>query len=149
LLAPSCVVRRARRNTFVGNDIGVSIRSGAASIPPTPSNLISDFGTAADPGNNTFRCNSVPSALGAVQGSGDVFVLDESAMQSPVTIPFEGNVWDHAPPTTTIAPDLSPAAGMDIAIVGDAGAVLTLSLDVADATATSVPPCPVNRVAGP
>jgi hypothetical protein len=146
---PLSVVRRARGNSFVGNDIGVSIRSGAASIPPTPSNLSSDFGTAADPGQNTFRCNSVPSALGTVQGSGDVFVLVESALQPPVTIPFEGNVWDHAPPTMTIGSDLSPAPGMDIAIVGDAGAALPLSVDVADASAASMAVCPAGRGPGP
>jgi hypothetical protein len=150
--SPVAVVLRARGNTFFGNDVGVTIAARSSFLTQDPV-MATDFGTAADPGHNTFRCNSVPPerALGGVGGPGaDVFLSFPVGQPASVTVPFEGNAWDHAPPTTTVAPWANAAPGTDVYNVGDptAGPVGP-TLDTANATATDMPPCPAGRVAGP
>jgi hypothetical protein len=83
---------RARNNTLVGNGTAVVFGDSAGLLP---SNLLvgTDFGTATDPGNNTFRCSSRPG------GESVVSSLRSSAVGQ--AIPFEGNVCDHAPPVST------------------------------------------------
>jgi hypothetical protein len=81
-----------RRNQFIGNDAAVHFRK--APIDFTAATLMTDFGTAADPGGNVFACNSSPT--GKINGDIVVYALANGA----VALPFEGNAWDHAPPTT-------------------------------------------------
>jgi hypothetical protein len=146
LLTPFPVVRRARGNTFLGNDLGVVIRSTSTPlvVDAGPS---SDFGSATDPGNNTFRCNSAPPALLGYGPGADVYSLAYAASSPSGTIPFEGNVWDHAPPTVVKAPFPAPQ-GTDVYILtNDAGVPLGATFDVADASfAADGPPCPAGRV---
>jgi hypothetical protein len=142
------VVVRARGNTFFANDVGVTIRSwDSFPVVAWPASMIPDFGTATDPGNNTFRCNSA-AAIGLP--GGDVYIDVRSALQPAVALPFEGNTWDHAPPTTTVGPYTSEAVGTDVFVLADdAGAPFGVVVDTADASAASTPPCPAGRVAGP
>jgi hypothetical protein len=146
---PFPVVRRARGNTFFANDVGVEFRSGSGEMQD--SSLESDFGTAADPGGNTFRCNSVPPTQGNGQGV-DVFVDFDGVANPPVTIPFEGNTWDHTPPTTAITYP-NPAPGTDLWYVSNPSGTPVVALgptiDNANASAATTPPCPAGRVPGP
>jgi hypothetical protein len=115
---------KARRNQFVGNDLGVYIFN-ATPIAYSAAAPIIDFGWQED-GGNTFRCNS--SAAG---GTMDVAVYTGSG-----TIPFQGNFWDHAPPIAL--PYGTPAASIDIETDG------TITLDTARA-AVSPLACPAGR----
>jgi hypothetical protein len=142
---PFAVVRRARGNTFFGNDLGLTIHSYYTLFAQMPG-LETDFGTAADPGNNTFRCNAVPASANDGPGS-DVFIA--AAPDPTVTIPFEGNVWDHAPATTVVGPYNAAPPGTDVSLVGSSGVPDGPLLDTADASTASTPPCPPGRVAGP
>jgi hypothetical protein len=146
---PFPVVRRARGNQFIGNDIGVAIRSNVTwATSLAQGGLSTDFGTAADPGNNTFRCNSTPPDQVVANLTGfDLFIQFSTPPPAGPPIPFEGNVWDHAPPTGIAAPDAP--AGADIFLQTDGGAPLEPMVDVADAAAASIPACPNGRVAGP
>jgi Protein of unknown function (DUF1565) len=123
---------RARGNSMFGNDCGVQIRTYTSYALDT----LPDFGTAMDPGGNTFRCNSwapaptcctrcVGGCTGCV-GGGDVLV-DTPGKTPP--LPFEGNVWDHAPPL------VSPQ-GDDVVLYSGP------SVDFAKASAASTPACP-------
>jgi hypothetical protein len=143
LTSPFPTVRRVRGNTFSGNDVGVMIRSFMTSVPNDPS--LMDFGTATDPGKNTFRCNSEPPGITATGQGADVFVyLMNFQVPANVVIPFEGNVWDHAPPTTAIY-STGPARGTDVWIYPDHP-----TLDTANATADAdAGACPAGRVPGP
>jgi len=78
-------IGRARGNMFVGNDIGVYV-TGTGFSDRVARQF--DFGTEADPGNNTFVCNS---AVGALSGY-DVW-LDTGT--SSGTVAFAGNGWDY------------------------------------------------------
>ena len=113
------VITRARSNTFLGNVTGIVFRNGYGSAPAATTLALAatNFGTAGDPGNNTFRCStaSFPNVL---------FQLSTNDAGVP-PIPFEGNTWDHAP----------PVSGVDYSATG-------VTLDVANASTTSVPPCP-------
>jgi hypothetical protein len=142
---PFAVIRRARGNAFFGNDLGLTIHSYYTLFTQSPG-LETDFGTAADPGNNTFRCNAAPTSANIGPGS-DVFIA--AAHDPAVTIPFEGNVWDHAPPTTVVAPYNTAPPGTDVSLVGSSGVADGPLLDTADASTASTPPCPPGRVAGP
>ena len=84
-------VLKARRNTFVGNDIGIELDANTANASALPS----DFGTASDPGNNEFRCNSAPAGSGRV--GYDVGLSPGVAGVSGV-LSFAGNAWDVTPP---------------------------------------------------
>lgn len=100
---------KARNNLFTGNDIGVLIRNTDPAAPVS-GNL--DFGTTADPGKNTFRCNSGPGDAGLVGGD---IVFDEQNIAGP-TVAFDGNYWDQAPPTTNLG-TTPPRNGLDITLL--------------------------------
>lgn len=118
---------RARGNTIFGNDSGLQIRTYSASAL----NTLPDFGTATDPGGNTFRCNSwAPTCCTNCDSGGDVVV--ETPGKTP-TVPFEGNVWDHAPPL------VSPQ-GDDVVLYSGP------SVDFANASAATAPACPAAHV---
>jgi hypothetical protein len=146
------VVRRARGNSFVGNDIGVTL-SAQYSLRKQDPDLVTDFGNADDPGNNTFRCNSVPPGLaggGNRDEGADVLVTFPVTLPANDTVPFEGNVWDHAPPTAIVAPLASAAPGTDVHYVRDPDAgPAGPTLDTANAQSPNMAPCTLGRVAGP
>ncbi len=112
---------RVRGNSFLGNDNGVQIRTGFDCSP-----LTLDFGTAHDPGGNTFRCNSSLAADASSGLSADFGVYVPNAPPGS-SVPCEGNAWDHAPPT-----------GDDLVATGP-------SVDTANAVAGSAPACPAGR----
>jgi hypothetical protein len=116
-------VRRARGNTFFGNGMGIVIRDyeGLTVGPYVPLQSTIDFGSSADPGNNVLRCNS------SLPGQGDVVVNVPGGPSRQ--LPFESNVWDHAPPS---GDDVLPAPGSP-------------QLDTAKASAATSPPCPPGR----
>jgi hypothetical protein len=140
------VLALARGNTFLGNDIGVTFRSNQAS--PTPFQV--DFGEAADAGGNVFRCNAAPTKLSMIGAGGDLVV---QLPASPIVLLFEGNVWDHAPPTLWVGESQTSApVGIDINLFGTAApdaAVVGASVDLAGGSATNTPPCPMGRSSGP
>jgi hypothetical protein len=143
--SPFAVVRRARGNTFFANDIGVSIRS--IFTPLQDPSVMSDFGTAADPGKNTFRCNSEPPGFLGSGGWGpgaDVFIYFQNTQAPGVAVPFEGNVWDHAPPTTLVGGN--PTQEFDVWVSGEpSGTPHGPTVDAANSSAASSPPCPSGR----
>jgi hypothetical protein len=132
------VLRQARGNSFFGNDIGVSLRSWASQV--NASSIPIDFGTSSDPGNNTFRCNSSSKVRSNAAG-GDVWMGFGDYAPSLI-FSFEGNVWDHASPTTT--PNSPAAAGIDVLLSSGVRA-----LDTAKGTTVTGPSCPAGRVPGP
>jgi hypothetical protein len=140
------VVARARGNRFVGNDAGVVIRSGPQMPAGAPAGI--DFGTASDPGDNTFSCNSTAAVLGSLAG-GDVLLEGEAPQQPPVTLAFEGNVWDHVPPQVFASSDPNAGpAGMDVFVYksgSSSSSPYGPQMDAAGATATSTA-CPSGRV---
>ena len=82
-------VLKARNNQFLGNNTGVFIDGDAL----TAGGRTIDFGSADDSGNNIFRCNSgIENPYGF-----DVWVQLAGGSDP---LPFAGNQWDHAPPTT-------------------------------------------------
>jgi hypothetical protein len=100
-------VQYARRNTFVGNDVGIAFTSNSrlvdsASLPAF------DFGTPSDPGNNVISCNSTASG----QAGFDLEV--NVPTDGVIPLAFYGNAWDHTPPLRT---DLSSPSsnGGDVA----------------------------------
>jgi hypothetical protein len=106
----------ARRNSFVGNDVGIMVRTGGTTQGEFTT--VPDFGTPQSPGQNVFHCNS--STLQGYGDGGDVWI--QLPYNGPATLPFEGNEWDHSPPT-----------GNDL-IVETAG----LEVDPADASSAEV-----------
>ncbi|MCU1277436.1 MAG: hypothetical protein JWM53_982 [bacterium] len=99
-------VIKARNNTFIGNDVGVQAEVNAFVAGTRPA---FDWGSAADPGNNTFACNS----SGHAGGTGADFVFSVAA-GSTVTIPLRSNKWDHVPPMTSA----TAANGLDLLNIG-------------------------------
>ncbi len=143
---PFPLVRYARGNSFFANDVGVDFRSAYTALPGNAAGL--DFGTAQDPGNNTFRCNSAPAVLAPAAGS-DVRMEFRTAVPV-VAVPFEGNLWDHAPPSVSTASWTAAPPGTDVWLAAtDAGAPMGGSFDFANGTTVATPPCPPGRVAGP
>jgi hypothetical protein len=79
----------ARGNVFAGNEVGVYVTG----IPfRGPEGRRFDFGTEADPGRNTFVCNS-----SVHDGAGHDVWLDTGLASGQVR--FVGNRWDHDAPT--------------------------------------------------
>jgi hypothetical protein len=144
-------ITSARNNSFVGNDVGVYFRSNQSSLPTGPSQR-TDFGTASSPGGNSFRCNALPAAE---SGAGADIVVDIESARQPIVVPFEGNVWDHNPPTTFISQTVSGYAnGTDVFEWGDDGGAdgslqpLGAAIDVSNgSTVTTL--CPSGTVTGP
>ncbi len=122
------ILQLARNNTFFGNDVGVFVRSQEDA--PAVSN---DFGTAGSAGRNTFRCNASPTQRSSGYG-GDVLVELPGATGD--VLPFEGNLWDHAPPH--VAP-----AGDDVTTQGN------VTVDTANASSPDASACPAGRGPGP
>jgi hypothetical protein len=81
-------IRKARRNTFYANDVGILLTSTGSVMFSEAGPL--DFGTLSDPGGNVFRCNSSEVHSGAD--------LKISINTGPSAISFAGNTWDHFPP---------------------------------------------------
>jgi hypothetical protein len=147
-------IKLARNNTFVGNDVAVDIRSTTDPLPTDVSKQ-SDFGTAASPGGNVFRCNS------GWEGTtgGDVFV-EMSAPEPPSVpvpvVPFEGNSWDHVPPTTIVTDGgvLTVPRGLDVYVYGTRSGAdggwqpVGGAIDTADASIASIE-CPDGNVPCP
>jgi hypothetical protein len=119
-----------RRNQFIGNDAAVYFRKGLVDL--TAATRITDFGTATDPGGNVFACNSSPTG----KINGDIVV---DAVASGVALPFEGNAWDHVPPTR--ATRSSAANGTDLLIPD----MLAPNPNTTGATEAGIT-CPAGRV---
>jgi hypothetical protein len=128
-------LKKARRNTFIANDVAVFAWWPETIAFGTKLNL--DFGTSGDPGENTFLCNAMlgnpTTAIGA-----DVSLF----FPGPGVVPLSGNVWDHFPPTTVNAD--AKANGIDVVI--DATPALTVDTSGGRAGTTT---CPANRTPGP
>jgi hypothetical protein len=82
-------ILKARGNTFLGNEFGVQIDSHGGLITGK-----FDFGTTAEAGGNHFRCNAFKSG----GGGNDVAIVGAT---SGSLLSFDGNFWDHVPPTTS------------------------------------------------
>jgi hypothetical protein len=124
-------LKKARRNSFIGNDIAVYAGS-AESVAFGPGGPF-DFGTPDDPGGNIFRCNSMVGNVGSdiwfqLAGTGEV--------------PLAGNIWDHLPPAACMQG--SNSNGTDVVFAVTHPPMLQTSGGQADSTA-----CPANRVPGP
>lgn len=126
-------VGKIRGNEFIGNDTGVAATFSAYTGTP------GDFGTAADPGKNIFRCNSVREGAG-----GDVMItgdLWDPEMTWAGTLSLVGNAWDHVPPSLLTTDP--PPNGIDISVL------YAPHTDVDRRNATlSTAVCPSGRVPG-
>ncbi len=131
-------MRQARGNSFVGNDIGISISGNPISAGSSPPRDAMDFGNAGDAGGNSFSCNS-----GALGGGYDVWVHPHG--DSSATLSFEGNLWDFQPPSSggAGAPD-----GTDVACYSaTAGIAATVDSNGAGLVPSPSPsPCPGNHI---
>jgi hypothetical protein len=147
---PFPVVSYARQNEFTGNDIGVDFRSLFTQLPSNGASLTFDFGTASDKGQNTFSCNSAPASLQTFGAGADV-IMEFRTPEPVVTVPFEGNFWDHHPPTVGTSSWVPPSTpvGTDVWLAADAGVLMGGNIDSDGATAVTPGPCPSGRVAGP
>jgi hypothetical protein len=153
LQGPFPIIRYARGNSFIGNDVGVDFRSAYTALPSNGASLHFDFGTATEAGNNIFSCNSAPTVIAGAGAGADV-QMEFQTQQPVVTLPFEGNVWDHVPPTVSTGswkPNVPGAAppGVDIWLAGADAGLLGGNVDPANGTVVDVGPCPAGRVAGP
>jgi hypothetical protein len=117
-------IRHARNNVIAGNDAGVAIRS-TSTVGGTRTATL-NFGTANDPGHNTFQCNSRPTDAYKISGGWDVAVA--FSVPQPVKLLFEGNTWDHKPPHSPTLLD-APDPGIDLMLTNAQG------LDTANANA--------------
>jgi hypothetical protein len=97
---PHASVHRARRNQFVGNDVAIVLYSPN----PLDATNVFDFGTASDPGQNHFRCNSA-SVSRLLNYKGYDIAIDPPAVPDWV-FHLHGNGWDHAPPFLMTGPGL-------------------------------------------
>jgi hypothetical protein len=79
----------ARRNAFTDDDVAVEMRG---QFPVTG---VVDFGRADDPGKNMLRCNAT--ADGSNVAGHDVVLRTTIAPSAHVS--FDGDVWDHSPPS--------------------------------------------------
>jgi hypothetical protein len=125
-------IKKARKNSFIGNDIAVVFR-GAVPIAPDPNGYDTDFGSDADPGNNIFRCNSAPTGSSLI--GYDVLVQANSAGG---ILSFAGNQWDSASVRLTSA--TSAANGYEILESGSSAPIVNVD-NAAAATAI----CPATR----
>jgi hypothetical protein len=102
---PGASIKRARGNRFSGNEVGILIDTGFASKIAA-----SDFGRTSDPGNNEIACNS--SQHPSYPHGGDFLMAAAVPADGGVHL-FQGNKWDHAPPTL-MAEGGAVADGIDI-----------------------------------
>jgi hypothetical protein len=133
-------VMKARKNVFQNNYIGVEITGcgmgGSCSLvnPPATRSVI-DFGTAADPGNNTFACNSHASnAVGY-----DVWIHLSSTSDPALAMAFAGNAWNRDGVSATAG----GTDGNDLVVTTSTGTAPTVDTS---GQKTSVPTCTGGRV---
>jgi hypothetical protein len=142
-------VRKVRRNVFAGNDIGLRFDEGAE---------VTDLGRPGDPGGNVFYCNS---GIDNWYGS-DVVVFyqpmsrrgvreadggadpndggpDAGDGDSPASLPFAGNSWDHGPPRVETIDGL--INGLEISLENSPPLVFDLS-----GSSMVTTPCPAGRI---
>jgi hypothetical protein len=129
-------LKKARRNTFIGNDLGMFAYSPDAVIYGGAQGSF-DWGTPGDSGENRFVCNSRVGISTPYLGF-DIAVR----IPGPGVMPFVGNVWDHVPPTALMA-DLQ-TNGLDFLFEVAPPPVLDTSGGSADTA-----PCPPDRIRGP
>ena len=127
-------IKKARKNSFIGNDLGVVFR-GSTPIAPDPDGYDTDFGSDADPGNNIFRCNSTPSGSSLIGYD----VLVQTTSVNGGGLGFAGNQWDSAGPRVTAA--VSAANGYEVLESG-ASPVPPINLDNSTASTAM---CPAGR----
>jgi hypothetical protein len=129
-------LKKARRNTFIGNDLAVYVAS-----PNDPVTFAAegpfDWGTPADPGQNTLLCNAMVGNPTKDLG-GDVWLF----VPGPGVVPLSGNVWDHFPPTAAAL--AAKANGTDVTIELMPAPTLDTSGGRVSTTA-----CPADRILGP
>jgi hypothetical protein len=94
-------IDHARQNVFYGCDTAIRVEAPYLLFSPTW--IIGDFGSQADPGNNTFHCNGRFAHNG---GPGSIFFYFNDA-SAPVDFGlFQGNAWDTLTlDPITVAPD--------------------------------------------
>jgi hypothetical protein len=129
-------LKKARRNSFIGNDVGMFAYSPDAVIYDGAQGSF-DLGTPSDPGENRFVCNSMV-------GNSTPYLGFDVAIRipGPGVMPLSGNVWDHVPPTALTA-DLQ-TNGLDFLFEVAPPPVLDTSGGSVDTTA-----CPTGRIRGP
>lgn len=132
------IVKKARGNKIVGNDVGIEFRTKP--FIGQPDGLKTDFGTAADPGKNTIGCNSTSTGSALIGYDIHVTVKGAGDGSDPT---FAGNTWDHKPVSAITA--ASGTNGQDVLYT------VTTSppaFDLSNAT-LRVGACPAGRVIGP
>jgi len=127
-LVKTAQIKKARNNQIIGNELGLVITGG------TLGSRILDFGTAVDPGLNTFSCNS--STTG---GNGYDVLLNLDGAAAPSVFPARQNAWDHIAPTMA-----GTGNGTDVV---NTSAVVAPAVDATGATAAG--PCMSPHIAGP
>jgi len=132
------IVKKARGNKIVGNDVGIEFRSKPFIVQPDA--LRTDFGTASDPGKNIIGCNSTPSGSALVGYDVNVTLQVTGGGSDPT---FAGNTWDHKPVSTITA--ASGTNGHDVLYTVTASPP---AFDLTNAT-LRVGACPAGRVTGP
>jgi hypothetical protein len=134
----SPTVVRGRRNRIVGNDWGIVVTSSGGTAP-TKYTAPLDFGTAADPGGNVIRCNSLADAA----APGHDLQIDKPR---DGVFSFYGNEWDHVKDgKPTIQASATPSTlpdGVDGALDSETNMLLTGSSASSEA-------CPAGKIAGP
>ena len=129
-------LKKARRNTFIGNDLAINVFSPSDSVDFGASGGF-DLGTPADLGENKFLCNAmVGNPL--LDVGGDIWLN----LPGPGLVPLSGNLWDHFPPRAALAE--STANGTDVTFQVVPPPTLDSSGGRVDTT-----PCPPDRIRGP
>ena len=134
----------ARGNTFEACSVGVQIlpvKKGSALLEGDIGRI--DFGNPSAVGANVFRCNAAVEqetnlASGSTLGGDVFFSWGGESSYSPL---FEGNTWDHSPPTTRVAVS-SSEAGIDVLVEG------VVTLDTGGAKVSTLA-CPSLHARGP
>jgi hypothetical protein len=129
-------VKRARSNTFLGNDNGIKI-VGANALKADANLPSNDFGNAVEPGNNVFRCNST--FADATTPGFDVLITAPAS--GAASLPFAGNAWDRLTPWSSAGS--SAPNGRDVLVTASPAPPVDLS-----ASRVATQACPDGRVAG-
>jgi hypothetical protein len=126
-------IKKARTNSFIGNDVAIEWRGSAVFSNDT---ALTDFGTPTDAGKNVFRCNSTGTGSALV---GYDLLIAQQATAGQAVPSFAGNQWDHSSPTTATA--ASAANGTDVLYTQTTN---TPAFDLSGAT-VSTAACPTGR----
>jgi hypothetical protein len=129
-------LKKARRNTFVGNDLAIHVHSPAHHVTFAEGGPF-DLGTPSDPGENKLLCNSMVGNPTTDPG-GDIYLY----LPGPGVVPLGGNVWDHFPPRSVSA--AGAANGTDVTF----GIVPSPTIDASGGRSDTTP-CPIDRIPGP